>query len=88
MGDQVASVIAFIDRSMHLLQGVERADVLDLPADRHDIAHAERRVQFSNRLFDEEVVLAGYLQTHANVVAQVDELGHAAGKTVCTILLS
>ncbi len=56
--------------------------MLDLPAQRNHITDAQRRVQLGDRLLDEEVVAAADLQAHTHVVAQVNELGHAAGETV------
>lgn len=64
------------------LQRVERADVLDVPADRHHVAHAQGLVELGDRLLDEEITDAADLETDADVVAQVDELGNAPGEAV------
>ena len=70
---------------MGLGDRVQGTRVLDRPPQRNHIAHGQTRVELGDRLLDEEIGLAAHLQAHAHVVAQVDEFGHAARKTVGTL---
>src|SRR3546814_3939665 len=64
------------------LQWIERANVLDMPADRDHVADAQGAVELGDRLLDEEIADAADLEADADVVAQVDELGNAPGEAV------
>jgi len=64
------------------LQRVERTNVLDMPADRDHVADLQGAVELGDRLLDEEIADPAYLETDADVVAEVDDLGNAPGEAV------
>src|SRR5471032_280071 len=66
-------------------QGIERANVLDLPSDRHNVADAQGRIQLGDGLFDKKIGFPGYFKAYANVVTQIDQFRNPPGKTVRAI---
>src|ERR1700712_3437828 len=68
--------------SMCIQQRVQRARVLDLPSNGHDVANAQGRIQLGDGLLDEEIGFTGDFQAHAHVVAQVNEFGNTAGEAI------
>lgn len=69
---------------MRFQQGIERANVFDLPSNWHNVAHRQPRIQLGDWLLDEEVCFSCNFQTHTNVVTQINEFSDAARETVHT----
>src|ERR1700712_4621141 len=77
-----ASVYRYFSESMRVLQRVQRAGVLDLPSNGHNVANAQGRIELGDRLLDEEIGFAGHFQTNPYVVTQINEFSDATGETV------
>src|SRR5690606_16918805 len=64
------------------LEWVERADMLDRPAERNQVTNRQLRIELGHGLLDVEIGLAADLHADTHVITQVDELGDAPGETV------